>query len=157
MGTKVFVERIEQPAAAKRQDEIDKVLYYGFPNPKLGAITGDEWAVGCFQHIPDGDTHMIYQKLYIKYSNKLVRLDIVSHETLGLCVYAHWATYTYDDSIILTADERTDPRYKFKTGRGRLDQLLRRLFNENRVYYATNDVGMFIESYFGYIRKIRMY
>lgn len=157
IGTKVFVERIEQPAAAKRQDEIDKVLYYGFPNPKLGAITGDEWAVGCYQHIPDGEYKMIFQKLYIKYSNKLVRLDIVSHETLDLCIYAHWATYTYDDSIILTADERIDPRYKFKTGRGRLDMLLRRLFNENRVYYATNDIGMFIDSYFGYIRKIRMY
>lgn len=157
MGTKVFVERIEQPAAAKKQDEIDKVLYYGFPNPKLSAITGDEWAVGNYQHIPDGDFEYVFQKLYIKYSNKLVKLDIVSHETLGLCVYAHWATYTYDDSIILTADERTDPRFKFKTGRGKLDLVLRRLFNENRVYYATNDVGMFIDSYFGYIRKIRMY
>lgn len=157
MGTKVYVERIEQPAAAKRQDEIDKVLYYGFPNPKLSAITGDEWAVGCFPHIPDGEYRTVWQKIYIKYSNKLVRLDIVEHETLGVCIFAHWATRTYDDSMILTADERTDPRYIFKTGRGRLDMLLRRIFNDNRVYYATNDVGMFIESYFGYIRKLRLY
>ena len=157
MGTKVYVERIEQPAAAKRQDEIDKVLYYGFPNPKLAAITGDDWAVGCYQHIPDGEYKTIYQKIYIKYSNKLVRLDIVSHETLDLCVFVHWATYTYDDSIILTADDRTDNRYRFKTGRGRLDMILRKLFNDNRVYYATNDVGMFVESYFGFIRKIRLY
>lgn len=157
MGTKVFVERIEQPAAAKRQDEIDKVLYYGFPNPKLSAITGDEWAVGCFPHIPDGEYKTVWQKIYIKYSTKLVRLDIVEHEVLGVCIYAHWATRTYDDSMILTADERTDPRYIFKTGRGRLDMLLRRIFNDNRVYYATNDVGAFIESYFGYIRKLRLY
>ena len=27
-GTKVYVERIEQPAAAKAQDEVDKILYY---------------------------------------------------------------------------------------------------------------------------------
>lgn len=157
IGTKVYVERIEQPAAAKRQDEIDKVLYYGFPNPKLSAITGDDWAVACYPHIPDGEYKTIYQKTYIKYSNKFVRLDIVDHETLGACCFAHWATYTYSDSLILTAEDRTDPRYIFKTGRGRLDMILRRLFNDNRVYYATNDVGVFVESYLNYIRKLRLY
>ena len=157
IGTKIYVERIEQPAAAKRQDEIDKVLYYGFPNPKLAAITGDDWAVANYPHIPDGEYKTIYQKIYIKYSNKYVRMDIVSHETLGVCAYVHWATYTYDDSLILTAEDRTDPRYIFRTGHGRLDMLLRRLFSQNRVYYATNDVGVFVESYLNYIRKLRVY
>lgn len=155
IGTKVYVERIEQPAAAKKQDEIDKVLYYGFPNPKLSSITGDDWAIANYQHIPDGKFDYIYNKIYIKYSNKYVRLDIIEHETLGICLYAHWATHTYDDSLILTADERTDPRYIFKTGQGRLDMLFRRLFNTNRVYYATNDVGVFVESYLNYIKRLR--
>ena len=154
IGTKVFVERIEQPAAAKRQDEIDKVLYYGFPNPKLAAITGDDWAISNYPHIPDDETEMLYQKLYIKYSTKYVRLDIVDNERLGICLYIHWATYTYDDSIILTSEERTDPRYRYKLGTGRLETLLKNLFRQNRVYYATNDVGAFVESYLNSIRKV---
>lgn len=157
MGTKVFVERIEQPEAAKRQDEIDKVLYYGFPNPKLAAITGDDWAIANYQHIPEGDIDILYQKIYIKYSNKLVRFDIVNHETLGICVYTHWATRCYDDSIILTADERTDPRYRYKTGHGRLEQIIRKAFQQNRVYYSTNDVGAFIDSYLSSIKRIGIY
>lgn len=157
LGTKVYVERIEQPAAAKRQDEIDKVLYYGFPNPKLSAITGDDWAIANYPHIPEGDFEYCYQKIYIKYSTKYVRLDIVEHETLGICLYCHWATYTYDDSIILTSEERTDPRYIYKTGHGRLEQVLRRCFMQNRVYYATNDVGAFVESYLNSIKRLGIY
>lgn len=156
-GTKLFVERIEQPAAAKRQDEIDKVLYYGFSNPKLSAITGDDWAIANYQHIPEGTFEYLYQKLYVKYSTKYVRMDIVNHETLGVCIFCHWATYTYDDSIILTAEDRTDPRYVYKTGTGKLDRLLRTCFTQNRLYFATNDVGAFIESYFCSIRKLTIY
>ena len=157
IGTKVLVERIEQPAAAKRQDEIDKVLYYGFPNPKLSAITGDDWAIANYQHIPDGEYKYIYQKIYIMYSNKFVRLDLVHHEKLGLCCFAHWATNTYKDSIILTAEERTDPRYRYKTGHGRLEQIIRNCFRQNRVYYATNDVGAFVDSYLTSVRKLGIY
>ena len=157
LGTKVLVERIEQPEKAKAQNEIDKLLYYGFPNPKLAAVTGDEWAEFHFQHIPEGNYEIITSRLYIKYSNKYARLDIVQHEKLGLCIYAHFATHIYDDSMILTVDDRTDPRYLYKFGNGRIDKLLHNMFNSNRVYYAKNDVGMFILSYTNYIRKLKVY
>ncbi len=154
LGTKVLVERIEQPEKAKAQNEIDKLLYYGFPNPKLSAITGDDWAAAQFQHIPNGNYETVSNRLYIKYSNKYARLEIVSHETLGLCIYAHWATRVYDDSVILTAYDRTEPNYIFRLGNGKLEMFIRKMFNVNRVYYCTNDVGMFITSYIKYIKKL---
>lgn len=154
-GTKVYAERIEQAETVKRQDEIDVMMYFGFDNPNLASITGDEWATNCYQHIPEGDVENLYNHIYIEYVDKFVRLDIVNHETLGLCCYVHWASRTYPDSIILSAEERTDPRRIYRTGRGSLDTLIRKLYTDNRVYYATNDVGAFVESYLNYIRKIR--
>lgn len=154
-GTKVYVERIEQSETVKRQDEIDVQLYYGFENPKLASITGDEWATDNYQHIPEGDAQQIYNHIYIEYTNKYARLDLVNHETLGLCCYIHWASRTYPDSLILSAEERTDPRRIYRTGRGAMDTLLRKLYSDNRVYYATNDVGAFVDSYLAYIRKLR--
>lgn len=154
-GTKIYVERIERTHKAKRQDEIDTTLYYGFANPKLASITGDDWATANYQHIPDGEFDILYPNLYISYSDKLVRLDMVKHSSLGICMYVHWASRTYEDSIILSAAERTDVRFIYRTGRGALDLLIRRMFAENRVYYATNDVGNFCESYFAYIKKMR--
>lgn len=156
-GTKVYVERIEQPAAAKAQDEVDKILYYGFPNPKLASITGDDWAIANYQHIPEGESELLFNRLYIYYSNKLVKLDIVQHEELGICCYAHWATYTYEDSVILTTEQRTDNRYQYRTGHGRLEQIIRKVLQQNRIYYATNDVGAYVESYLQSVRKTGLY
>lgn len=154
-GTKLYVERIEQSERVKRQDEVDVQLYYGFENPKLASITGDEWSTDNYQHIPEGDVETLFTHIYIEYGAKFARFDIVRHEMLGLCAFVHWATRTYDDSIILSADERSDPRRVFRTGRGALDTLIRRLYGDNRVYYATNDVGAFVDSYLSLIRKMR--
>ena len=127
------------------------------PNPKLASITGDDWAIANYQHIPDGDFEYVYNKIYIKYSNKYVRLDLVEHEELGLCMYAHWATNTYKDSIILTSEDRTDVRYRYRTGSGKLEMIVRKCFTQNRVYYSTNDVGAYVEAYLQSIRRIGIY
>jgi hypothetical protein len=39
-------------------------------------------------------------------------------------------------------------------GNGKLEKFIKKLFAENRVYYASNDVGSFVESYLAYISKI---
>lgn len=156
MGTKIYVERIEQSESVKRIDEIDVLLYYGFKNPKLASITGDNWATKNYQHIPDGDFDILFPNIYIRYNNKYVRMDIVKHEKFGIACFCHWATKTWPDSIILTTDDRTDTRYMYMHGHRNVDNLLHRLASDNRIYYATNDVGLFIESYYNYIRKMRV-
>lgn len=162
-GTKIYIEIIGTTVEKKRKNNIINQLFFGFKNPMLGSITGDNWAVRCYPHIPelpdktdDGETYIetISRQLYIYYNNKYVRLDIVWHYQLGVCAYLHWATRTYSDSIILTAAERQDPRYRYKLGGGKLEKYVKSLFAQNRVYYASNDVGSFVESYLGYIAKI---
>lgn len=160
-GTKIYIEIIGATIEKKRKNNIINQLFFGFKNPMLGSITGDNWAVKCYPHIPeipDDEENeyitVISRQLYIFYNNKYVRLDLVQHYELGVCLYLHWATKTYSDSIIFTAVERYDPRYRYKLGNGKLEKYIRKMFNENRVYYASNDVGSFVESYFGYISKL---
>lgn len=161
-GTKIYIEIIGATVEKKRKNNILNQLFFGFKNPMLGSITGENWAVRCYQHIPetpDNDEHNTYteimsSRLYIYYNNKYVRLDVIRHYELGLCIYAHWATRTYKDSIILTAYDRTDPRYQYKTGCGNVEKFVKNCFKQNRVYYASNDVGSFVESYMGYIAKL---
>ena len=162
-GTKIYIEIIGATIEKKRKNSIINALFFGFKNPMLGSITGENWAIKCYPHIPelpDEDNPekeyitTISRQMYIYYNNKYVRMDLVEHYELGVCLYLHWATRTYQDSIILTAVERQDPRYRYKLGAGKLEKYIRRLFAENRVYYASNDVGSFVESYLGYIAKI---
>lgn len=162
-GTKIYVELIGVTVEKKRKNTIINQLFYGFKNTMLGSITGDDWAVKCYQHIPEvpDDTdddiqhvEVISRQVYIFHNSKLVRLDIVLHYTLGICVYCHWATRSYEDSIILTAADRQDSRYLYKLGTGDLERFLKQMKSENRFYYASNDVGSFVDSYLSYIAKL---
>lgn len=153
MGTRVYVEILGATQARKQKRNIINRLFYGFRNPKLAAITGTDWSMDYYQHIPKIDDEAgisvktLTNQLYIYYNRKYIRLELVQHSELGLCCFVHWATRTYDDSIIFTIEDRLDPRYLYKFGSGTLKNLLGRLAKEKRIYFQSNDVGSFFESY----------
>lgn len=131
--------------------------FFGFANPKLNAIRGGEWAIPIFPHIPknkDGAVDVLIKNRYIEYNGYLVNLELVLHETMGLCVYCHKANKTYDDSIIYSINVvLTDKNYKYGWGVGSVDKKLLDLYNKNRYYYATNEEGQIVDAY---IRDFKM-
>ena len=131
-------------------------LFFGFKNKKLGSITGEDWAIKPAQHIPNSKEapQIIFNNIYIYHNGRYVKLDIVKHETLGICCYVHWATKTYKDSLILTVEDRLDPRYVYGIGTGRLQRMLIELIRQNRFYYPTNDVAAFTANYMKSIPKL---
>lgn len=155
-GTHIFVELLRDDTSEAKKEFNRR--FFGFSNPKLAAITGKgTWACEHYPHIPqlredeeeDHRPRILYQKLYVRQSNKLIRLMLVKNETVGLCVYVHPATRTYRDSTILTTDELTDPREIF--GFGPADdprlKLIWRLYAANRFYYAHNSEGALLRAY----------
>lgn len=160
-GTRIYIEIVGATAEKKEKNSVINRLFFGFKNPLLGAITGEStWSIKEYQHIPelkeDENVHVLSRQLYVLYSGKLVRLDIVLHSTLGKCIYAHWANKTYKDSIILTNEYRTDSRYMYRYGSGLVEKFLKNMLAENRVYYATNDVGCLLDAYFAYIKQLHI-
>lgn len=149
-GTKVYVEYFSPEKVNKESSQSLKemvALFFGFNNPKLGAITGEDWAITPAPHIPEGKVNFIMRNLYIAAHGRLVSLDVVNHEELGVCCYVHWSTRTYDDSIILTTDAITDARFVYGTGIGKLNRMLLWFQSTNRFYYAHNDVASFMRAY----------
>lgn len=159
IGTKIYVEIIGATGEKKRKNKILNALFFGFKNPLLGAITGENWSIKNYQHIPEDTTKdsvtYLSRELYIYHNGKYVRLDIVEHSELGLCCYAHWATKTHSDSIIFTIADRYDNRFKYRLGNGKVEKLINMLKSENRIYYATNDVGSFVDNYFNTIQMMK--
>ena len=153
-GTKVYVELIgSTPKKQTKRDRVNK-LFFGFKNQNLASITGEDWAMNCYPHIPREKYTTIFNQLYVYHNNKYIRLEIVNNEKLGVCIYVHWATYIYDDSIILTTVDRTDPRYLYKFGSGNLKKFIVKMYETNKFYYATNDIGAFFENYIRYCNKL---
>lgn len=152
-GTNIYIEIIGTTTEKKRKNNIINQLFFGFKNPLLASITGeDSWAIDNYQHIPEviegeEEPEVITHSLYILHSNKLVRLDVVKHDSLGICIYTHWATRTYEDSYIMTVEFRFDKRYHNRLGNRKIESFLMKCFSENRFYYASNDIGAFVENY----------
>lgn len=151
-GTRIFINYIDAPEEKKKHLGKINEMFFGFSNKKLGSITGEDWSIKPRQHIPDGEFRTVYNNIYIKYNNRYIRLDIVQHENLGLCMYVHWATTwqsreLYDDSVILTLSDRYDNRYHFGLGGYKMERLITTMMETNRTYYASNDLGSFLDSY----------
>lgn len=154
-GTKIYVDLIGIAPKRRKKRSLVNQLFYGFKNPRLASITGGDWALDPYQHIPSkSNAHCISRQLYIYHNSKYVRLDVMEDPQLGLCIFIHWATKIYDDSIILTTVDRTDPRYQYKLGPAGIAKLIKYSQDTNRIYYATNDVGSFVKNYLNYCKKL---
>ena len=146
-GTRIYVEYIAANEEKQKRLNALNTLFFGFKNKRLGSITGEDWALTPKQHLPEGEFYYISRNLYVYHNNRYIRLDIINHYKLGICMFAHWATKTYDDSVILTIADRTDPRYVYGAGDGRLRYTIDKFISNNLIYYQTNDVYAFLANY----------
>jgi len=161
LGSRVFVEILKSDKSEQAKNVVAR--YFGFPNPKLAAITGrGTWATESYQHIPpstyinpetgereERQITILYNKLFLRQSGKLLKLQIVRDDT-GVCVYVTPATRTYEDSYILTHGDITSPNEIFCFGsHGTPLERVWKLYKQNRFYYATNNDGALL---FAYVR-----
>lgn len=153
----VYIEIID-PAINEKRKLINKELF-GFKNPALGAITGDTtWTEFNFPHcLKTEPDEVLLRNCYIYHNNKFVNLEIV-YNSIGLCINAHFAKRCYDDSVIYTIEPIYDKRYRYKLGNpssSKIDKMINDLIKQNRIYFATNDVGSFFKSYIDYCKLLR--
>lgn len=148
-GTNVYVEIIGKrpPKASRHQKEINK-LYFGFGNSKLASITGESaWAVASYPHTPI-DFKIVSKNHYVEYNTKLVNIEICYDEEHArhFC-NCHYASKTYDDSVIYSLDFNLDKRYRNKLGFSKIDAYIWNLYKRNLFTYADNSIGSLIERY----------
>lgn len=146
-GTNVYIELLTRDKVERDKKNIFNSLFFGFKNPRLNAITGENWAFDYFPHPKRGYTS-VFRNVYLTYNDKLVNLEIVKYENVGYWIIAHGATSVYDDSIIYTRDEIIDYRYRYKFGTGdKLDRFVWRLIDTKRVSYSNNMIGSVVSHY----------
>ena len=149
-GTKINVHLFSFNTENKEQNKLQQLsnkLYFGFNNPKLASITGDDWSMACYQHIPNENYEVLSRNHYLKFSTDLLRLSIVKFEKIGYGVIVSKSTTLYDDSIIYTCGEIIDYRYRYGYGYTKLDKVIWGLFKKHKFFYSTNEQGSIIDSY----------
>lgn len=149
----VHIFSFEKQTEQSKLQQISNSLYFGFSNPKLYSITGDDWAMSNYPHIPTNYYEVISKNHYIKFSTDLLRLTIVNFDKIGLGVIVTMSTTSYDDSVIYTSDSVTDYRYRYAFGHTKVDKLIWDLFKKHKFYYQSNEVGSIVDSYVNQFRR----
>ena len=85
-GTNIYVEILE--SGIKKQKARKKVnkLFFGWKNPLISSITGDDWAIDNYPHTPQLSSDVVLKKYYLEFNNNLVALDVLHCDEIGLYV-----------------------------------------------------------------------
>lgn len=146
-GTNIYVEILESGLKKQKTRSIVNTLFFGWKNPLISSITGDDWAINNYPHIPQYNSKIILKRYYLDFNNTLLALDIKSCDEIGMYVAVHRATRTYDDSIIFTIGQIDKNNKRFRFGFTQSDKRLWELYKRNKFYYASNDIGSLIDNY----------
>ena len=147
LGTRVYYKMIGDKDPQRSQINVE---YYGFNNPRLKSITGGDWAVNSYPHIRREERDVIYRNVYIYFNGRYFQIELVHNERLGLHIIVHLAHASnvakYADRIY-TVEEIRQRNEVYGYGGSKLDKQLWKLYDNNKWYYADNDVGFSVNSY----------
>ena len=98
------------------------------------------------------DYKSVMHGIYIEYNNRLLELEVIQYEHLGIMLAVHRASKSYDDSIIYTNYELKDHRYIYHLGDPSfrpVDRFIDRMIRENRILYQDNPCGTMFWNHVG--------
>ena len=145
-GTPIYIEFVTREKTPEKI-HLNKI-FFGFKNPRLGSITGDDWVIIPYQHIdPTDEPEVLLRNFYIEIEDYLIQLELVRSEKYQVHVLAHFATKTYPDSHIYSYKEMLDYRYRFRFGHDKADRIIWTIYDRKKFFYSSNSVGSLVEKY----------
>ena len=127
-------------------------VYFAFDNPELQMITQGSWEIAVYPHKPcpfaPKDIVFIF---FIEFESELIQAEIVEVSS-GIFIFFHRKTgeikYPDKDIVYTTrASERWNYRMCLTKQTDKLSHTIMQLINENRAFYADNEVGEIIRNY----------
>lgn len=143
-STSIFVELVGSKNEARA---FQNSKFFKFKNPRLASITGGDWAIDSYPHIEREDCDVLLKGFVIRYNSALIGLELCKNDRLGLFVKAHRITKTYPEYLIYTIEVIRDKNERYRFGHTNADAILWRLYDRNKWYYSTNEVGNIVASY----------
>ena len=153
MGAKVYYEVIDLSAKIiSKQDTWFNKLYFGFANKKLSAITGEEWEITNYPHLPhrekDEVRTMITRDVYVRCFGKYVVMEFWHSDILGdFLMFRPFDLQVPREGIVFTDELPLSKSEVYGMGEGTDYHKLWYLYMAHRDYYSSNEIGHMIETY----------
>ena len=148
-GTNIYVELLEmskKTITPRRQ--LSNKLYFGFDNPKLINITGGDWVVENYPHIPKKiEYDSVINNIFMKFASNYIRLEVVKYNDQFFVFCTKFTSVIYEDSIILTLEPPDKSNEIYGLGRGKVFKFIWGLYDDKRFRYQSNTIGAWIDKY----------
>lgn len=142
---------LELGETQKKRLQDKNIPFVGFPGKKAAPFTGaSEWGGEQYKHIffdLDYD-ECFFRRAYICHRNRYIQIDLFNNDKVGRFAFLHFANKPlYEDNLIFTIDPETKTdiygfgKYEKKDKILKVCKLIVGLLQENRFYYASNQVG----------------
>lgn len=126
--------------------------YFAFENSKLNMITNGAWEFDIFPHIKDSHTKDNIVFIYfIEFNTRVYQCEIVNKDGC-MYTYIHVKTskiWNENKELIFRLEHDTRPNIRINLLKpiDRLGEKIAWFFNNNMVFYQSNEVGQQIENY----------
>ena len=135
-------------------------FYFAFDNPKLSMITGGEWELNIYPHLPmKYKPKDVILHFYVHYSNEWLHGEIVRiNENSFIYMHPKTTPLTEHDKrniIIYSSDFSTLPNWnrRINEPRNKITKRIFEYFIKDKVFYSSNDVGEIMRNYIMWCKR----
>lgn len=152
---KVVVERCATNQTKKKASDV----YFAFDNPALKMITGGEWEIDIYPHLPQKyKKSQICYTFFIVFSDQKLQCEVVDGET-GVFCYIHNKTSQLKENpedLVYTHEYDVRPNFRRNMMKPMLpiEHKIWSLFKAEKVFYQDNEVGEIVRNYMNECRNL---
>ena len=136
----------------------ENASFFAFDNPKLKMITGNEWEISIYPHLPrkykPKDIAYMY---FIVFDSEILQCEIITFPDMSF-TYIHRKTSPLkedDWDLIYTPDFDPRPNYRRKITKpfSRLEERIASYYAQDKVFFQDNEVGDIVMNYLQFCRR----
>lgn len=144
---------VEYCASAIKHGGKQSDVYFAFDNPQLQMITTGAWEIAIYPHLPI-DSYKpkdVIINFFVDFDREVLHGEIISVDGSKPFVFFHRKTTPIknDDDIVYSQTPDANPYHRVGIANytDRISKFIRKCVVENRVFYATNEVGEIWRNY----------
>lgn len=126
--------------------------YFAFENPRLKMITGGEWEIDIYPHLPiKYDSKDILFTYFIVFNGNVLQCEVI-FKNENIFTYIHAKTTPIknsDNDIVFTLEHSEKPNYftNILRPRNEMGRRILSFFQQNKVFYQDNSIGEIVRNY----------
>lgn len=152
LGMPIFFEILDGNLK-KSADEVHANLsYFGFANKQLSSITGSDWEIKNYPHLPrqeEGEVRTIVTRdLYIYCFDEYICMEIWKSSKMGYYINFRPYPLTVPEKGIIFSDQIPSRKNEvYGTGKGTKFVKIWDLWRQHRDFYSSNEMGHMVDSF----------